>query len=61
VVRGPSLFRLLFKFRSELLDLRPCLLAILQEQSCIKLDAAVDLNLCGFTMLAANLDGALEC
>jgi hypothetical protein len=59
MIRGPFFFRLLLEFRGELLDLRPCLLAILQEERCVEFDTAGDLQLCGFTVLVANLGGVL--
>jgi hypothetical protein len=61
MVRRPLLFRLLLELRRKLLDLRPCPLAILQEQSRVEIDAAGDLKLCGVAMLVANLVGLLEC
>jgi hypothetical protein len=45
----------LLETRGMFQDLRPCLLAILQEETRIKLNAATDWKLCRLAMLVSNL------
>jgi hypothetical protein len=60
MVRRPSVFCFLFELRSVLEDFRPSLLAILQEEACVELNAAGDLKFSGLTVLVADLWGTFS-
>jgi hypothetical protein len=51
----PLHLRSFFKFRRVLEDLRPSLLAVLEEETRVELDTTSYLQFCGLTMLVANL------